>query len=170
MEDLSRRKFVKNSISATMFLGLAGRLDASGLYSNETANSVKIGIVGTGGRGTSLMVDLLKIQDVEIVAVCDLFRSKAENALAICKGKRGQNPRIYYKDNNTWKEMLDREKLAVDTCHVCYVDKQPLCLWNGQFSFREGRTYRRVALACDLIHPDRQPVGDLPGRMGLGHS
>ena len=111
MEDLSRRKFVKNSISVTMFLGLAGRLDASGLYGNETGNSVKIGIVGTGGRGTSLMGDLLKIPDVKIVAVCDLFKAKAENAVTICKEKRSQEPHIYCKDENTWKEMLDREKL-----------------------------------------------------------
>ena len=111
MENISRRKFVKTSISASMMLGLAGRLGANELRNTEIGNSVKIGIVGTGGRGTSLMGDLLKIPDVEIIAVCDLFRAKAENAVTICKEKRNQEPHIYCKDENTWKEMLDREKL-----------------------------------------------------------
>jgi predicted dehydrogenase len=47
---------------------------------------------------------------VEIVAVCDLVRTKTENAVSICRQKRNQEPKIYCKDENTWKEMLDREK------------------------------------------------------------
>lgn len=94
-----------------MVIGLADHFNVNGLYATETGHSIKIGVVGTGGRGTSLMNDLLKIPDVEIVAVCDLFRAKAENAAAICKEKRKQTPRIYCNNENTWKEMLDYEKL-----------------------------------------------------------
>jgi len=111
MKNLSRRKFVKDSVTASVFLGLTNNMEAEIMKSTSSEKRVRIGIIGTGGRGTSLIGELLKMPDVEIVSVCDLFRSKAENAVSICKEKRNQEPVIYCRDENTWKEMLDREKL-----------------------------------------------------------
>ncbi len=138
MDNLSRRKFVKGSISATMFLGLAGRMDASKLYSTGTGHPVKIGIVGTGGRGTSLMRDLLKIADIEIVAVCDLFRAKAENAVAVCKEKRDQKPKIYCNNENTWKEMFEREKLDAVIIATYWEWHAPIALYAMQQGIYPG--------------------------------
>jgi predicted dehydrogenase len=110
MENLSRRKFVKNSVSASVFLGLTNPLEAVPFYGSASGETVKIGIVGAGGRGTGLMGELLNIPGVRIVSVCDLFREKADHAAALCKEKRNQEPKVYCKNENTWKEMLDQEK------------------------------------------------------------
>lgn len=111
MNEITRRKFVKNSLSAAAAVGLSSPLIAgTGLYSNQ-GNGVKVGIIGTGGRGTHLMSELLKIEDVKIVAVCDLFREKAERAASICQESRGQKPKIYCEDETTWKKMVDQEKM-----------------------------------------------------------
>ena len=111
MKSISRRSLIKNGVLTGAGITLLGNPVLSSVLSGGSDIPVRIAIIGTGGRGTSLMGDLLKIADVEIVSVCDLFREKAENAVSICKEKRDQKPKIYCRDVNTWKEMLDREKL-----------------------------------------------------------
>ncbi|MDE5896236.1 MAG: Gfo/Idh/MocA family oxidoreductase, partial [Clostridia bacterium] len=56
---------------------------------------VKIGMVGLGQRGASLLNTLLAIEDVEIVAVCDLYEDRRVNAAKTAREKRGQDPKIY---------------------------------------------------------------------------
>ena len=110
MKELSRRKFVKNSISASLAVGMTSpAIEITGNILS-TGNPVKVGVIGTGNRGTSHVAELMNMDDVEIVAVCDLFRDKAENAAAICKKRKNQQPKIYCRDENTWKQMLDDEK------------------------------------------------------------
>lgn len=113
MRNVSRRKFVKDSFSATMAVGLVNPLTAGAGNDIQQKPSVKAGIIGTGGRGTHLMSELLKMDDVEIVAVCDLSKQKAENAASICKQTKNQQTKVYSGDQKTYLEMLDNEKLDV---------------------------------------------------------
>ena len=138
MENLSRRKFVRNSVSASLFLGLASRLDAGTFYGSLSGEPVRIGIVGTGGRGTSLLGQLLRMPDVKIVSVCDLFREKAENAAAICQRISGKEPKVYCKDKNTWKEMLDREKLDAVIIATYWEWHAPMALYAMQRGIYPG--------------------------------
>ena len=78
--------------------------------SDVRAEKVKVGIVGTGGRGTSLVSNLLGIDSVEIVALCDLDQKKADNAAALCEKAGRKKPAVYYGAGNTYKEMLDKAK------------------------------------------------------------
>jgi hypothetical protein len=108
MKNISRRGFIKKGTIATV--GISG-IPILLTGKNEQKKAVKIGIIGTGNRGTSHINTLLSIEGAEIIAVCDLVQSKAENGADLCQ-KRGKNrPGIYCKDGNTWKEMLDKEKL-----------------------------------------------------------
>jgi len=110
-KNITRRKFVKDSASASVLLGATNPTvyDLGRILSSNDA--VRVGIIGTGGRGTHLMSELLNIDDVEISAVCDLFKEKAENAASICMQKRNQKPKVYSGDEMTWKTMLNNEKL-----------------------------------------------------------
>ena len=106
MSHLSRRNFVKNS--AVTALGLSVLPAAIQAKDNEKKN-VKIGIIGTGNRGTSLLTSLLKIEGNDIVAVCDLFQSRADNAADLCVKAGKKRPKVYCKDETTYTEMLDKE-------------------------------------------------------------
>ena len=108
MKNISRRNFIeKGTIATAAISGLP--ISLAGTSSQQKI--VKVGIVGTGGRGTGHIITLLGIEGVEIVALCDLVQTKADNGADLCQ-KAGKNrPRIYCKDENTWKEMLDKEKL-----------------------------------------------------------
>ena len=46
----------------------------------EAREQVRMGIIGVGGRGTSLLQDLLAIENVEVKAICDLVPEKVARA------------------------------------------------------------------------------------------
>lgn len=108
MKNISRRGFLEKGTLATLGMSV---LPMDVLPFNQSQKMVKIGVIGTGGRGTGHVGTLLDIEGTEIVAVCDLTRSKAENAANLCEKAGKTLPRIYCRDENTWKEMLDKEKL-----------------------------------------------------------
>ena len=108
MEQISRRGFIKTGTAFAVGMSLYPD-SASG--STMQQGKVKIGIVGTGNRGTSLLRTLLSIESVDIVALCDLDESRALNAAILC-GKSGSvRPNVYGRTVSAYKTMLDREKL-----------------------------------------------------------
>jgi predicted dehydrogenase len=108
MKKVSRRSFIKTGTIATV--GLSMLPNAVNASSGEV-KTVKVGVIGTGNRGTSHVNTLLTIDGVEVAAVCDLLESKALNAADICEKAGRKRPKIYSGDVDTYREMLDREKL-----------------------------------------------------------
>jgi len=95
----SRREFVRQSALGAAALGLAGRARAAS--PNE---KVQIGIIGVGGRGSHLLRKLSRMENVQIVAVCDLKSDRLENAKEIAKRHTPKG----YAD---YREMLEKEKM-----------------------------------------------------------
>ena len=55
--------------------------------------NVKIGVIGLGQRGYGVMVsNLIKFEDVDIVAVCDLYEDRVERATNAVKEAKGYAP------------------------------------------------------------------------------
>ena len=79
---VERRDFLKtfslvaggSVLAASPWLGFLNAQD------NETLSKVKLGIIGTGSRGSLLTRHLLSIPSVEIVACCDNYPPNLENA------------------------------------------------------------------------------------------
>jgi hypothetical protein len=46
----------------------------------DARERVRLGIIGVGGRGTSLLQDLLAVENVEVKAICDLVPEKVARA------------------------------------------------------------------------------------------
>src|SRR5690606_40393586 len=78
---LTRRSFVKNSAM------LGGGLVAMPLFSqagyfNSVDDTIKVALVGCGGRGTGAARQaLLSNQNVKLVAMADAFRDRLDNSL-----------------------------------------------------------------------------------------
>ncbi len=91
---ISRRGFIQRSA-----VGGAGLLIAADILNPNLAGAVpkrasatmigvpfdarervRLGIIGVGGRGSSLLKDLLAIEKVEVKAICDLVPEKVERA------------------------------------------------------------------------------------------
>jgi predicted dehydrogenase len=76
----SRRDFIKTSAVSLAALGATGRASAAG------SDTVRIGIIGCGGQGTSDLVSCVRSSPgVEIVAMADLFEDRLKESLAKLK-------------------------------------------------------------------------------------
>ena len=108
MKKLSRRDFIKTSSVAAA--GISLKTDPIQTEKNA-GQTVKVGVIGTGNRGTSHVNNLLTIEGVEIVAVCDLLESRTNNAADICQKKGRKPPVTYFGDKNVYKTMLEKGNL-----------------------------------------------------------
>jgi predicted dehydrogenase len=108
MKSITRRNFIMTGTVAAMGMSVVPK---AAFTAESNANPVKVGVVGTGNRGTSHVSCLLTIEGVEVVALCDLFENKVMNAADICRKAGRKQPAVYFGDINTYKQMLDREKM-----------------------------------------------------------
>ena len=76
---------------------------------------IKLGIVGLGDRGYGLLRDVIvKSEDYEVVAVCDIFDDRNENAVSLIKSETGVDAKTY-KDYKKLLKDPDVEAVLVAT-------------------------------------------------------
>lgn len=81
---VSRRDFVKHSGAALAAIGLAGSTPV--FASSRRASTIKVGVIGCGGRGTGAAVNILEASpDVRIHALGDLFPDRLRGCLGELK-------------------------------------------------------------------------------------
>lgn len=64
-------------------------------------------IIGLGGRGQSNLGELISIDSVKVVAVCDKYEDRAHRGVEIVKEKTGEEPEMYLD----YKELLKRDDI-----------------------------------------------------------
>lgn len=94
VDGLDRRRFLQRTAASAAVvvsgLPLLGAADPNA--------RLGIGIIGAGGRGTALMKEILALaarQNVRIAAVCDVWRTNRDRAVAAVKAARGEEPRAF---------------------------------------------------------------------------
>jgi predicted dehydrogenase len=76
---MTRRRFLKTSTRVTALAGLSVVSQAYGSGSDK----IRVGLVGCGGRGTGAARDVMTAaENIELVAMGDIFRAKVQNSLA----------------------------------------------------------------------------------------
>jgi predicted dehydrogenase len=78
MTNINRRQFLATAASALAmpYIIPAAALGRGGAVA--PSERIVVGLIGMGGRGHNHLDALLSMKDVQVVAVCDAFRSKAE--------------------------------------------------------------------------------------------
>jgi predicted dehydrogenase len=102
---MNRRSFLKTSFAAAAALGTLSAL------ASAREKRVRLGIIGTGSRGTGLLQTLLLFPHVEIRAVCDLARDRATRARGIVEQKTGSAPEVYADTESAWEALVKRNDL-----------------------------------------------------------
>ncbi len=93
---ISRRSFLSRSAGVGAGLALAGF--PAPVRGRDLNNRINVGIVGPGGRGTSLMKEFFQHNqqfNAHLTAVCDLWNYRRDKAVALVKEKGGQAPKVY---------------------------------------------------------------------------
>jgi predicted dehydrogenase len=105
MKDQSRREFLQTSAT----LAAAGLAAYSAVprhafgQAAPASEKIRLGIVGTSGRGKHLMDRFQEQPDAEFVAVCDVYKPHLEEAIAKTDGKA--------KGYHDFREVLDRDDI-----------------------------------------------------------
>jgi len=103
----SRRGFLKGSAAAAVLAALPG----SQAEEKPAENPVRVGVVGVGSRGTSIVQTLLQLPGVEIPAVCDIKEEHAKRSQDLVKTARGYEPEVYTKGERDYENLVVREDL-----------------------------------------------------------
>jgi predicted dehydrogenase len=75
---ITRRDFIKTSVGASLAAAIPGNL---GLHA-QGSDTIRVGVIGCGGRGTGAAIDCLNAAPgVEIVAMGDLFMDRIDSSL-----------------------------------------------------------------------------------------
>ncbi len=77
----------------------------------EARDSVRVGLVGCGRRGHSLLNDLLGIEKVEVRAVCDVVPGHAASAQALCEKRKARRPEAYTNGERHYEALVARDDL-----------------------------------------------------------
>ncbi|WP_134088871.1 Gfo/Idh/MocA family protein [Olivibacter sp. XZL3] len=103
--NLNRRKFIQGT-SAVLTLSA---LQAKGLTFTDTANNMRVGLIGTGWYGKSDLFRLIQVRDVDVVAVCDVDSKHLEEAGKLISERQiSKKVPALYKD---YRKMLADHKL-----------------------------------------------------------
>ena len=108
-DPFTRRNFIKTTATTTLGVSLAS--PALAFHKDEHVKPVRVAVIGTGNRGTSLLQNLLAIEGVEIPALCDLNTDRLAFARKMCVEAGQKEPEVYSKDEYIYKELMDRENL-----------------------------------------------------------
>lgn len=100
----SRRAFLKTAaVSAAVTTAIA--------RGAEPRRTARIGIVGVGGRGTSLLGAMVQFPEVRVPAVCDIVADRAGRAEEIVVKATGSRPEAYTQGPHDWQRLVERDDL-----------------------------------------------------------
>ena len=113
-KSISRRQFIGSAAGAAaapLAMNL-GNLSAAPLVADpdfsfdprKPDSPVRVGIIGVGGRGSSLLGEVLKTKQAEVVAICDIRPDQVSKAQARC---RPMQP----KGHEDYRDLLAQENL-----------------------------------------------------------
>ena len=147
---ITRRTFTKAGAAAT--LGLAASRATRVLGANDR---IRLGFIGVGGRGRSLVSTFRGQADVQIVALCDVYLPHVEQANKPLEVKAAQ-----YSD---FRKVIDRKDIdavviatpdhwhAIQTITACEAGKDVYCEKPVSITIREGRRMVEAARRCKRI-------------------
>ncbi|MBU0755028.1 MAG: Gfo/Idh/MocA family oxidoreductase [Planctomycetes bacterium] len=132
MEKPERREFIKTLVGAGAAIGMMG---AKGFARAKPENGIKqepgksvaalraepmervrIGLVGIGMRGMGGVDRLLKVDGVEIVALCDILEDRVASASEIVTAAGRPKPAWFTRGDNAYKHLCDSD---LDLVYLC---------------------------------------------------
>ena len=123
---MDRRDFIRTAAIAGAGLTLgADRVHAAGieapqftlpgaaddaLFRSEPLERVRIGFVGVGHQGTGHVQNFLRIENVDIVAICDIVPEHVQRAQKLVTDAGRRQPVGYSRGTEDFRRMIDTEQ------------------------------------------------------------
>jgi predicted dehydrogenase len=108
---LTRREVVKGLGAASLFGGAAAAAAAYGASAGGDVRAARIGIIGVGARGTSLLETLLGLDHVAIPALADIDRERLDAAATLVERTGAPRPALYGEGPEHFRSLITRDDL-----------------------------------------------------------
>ena len=99
-----------SSVAANPFLQTHQQLFNMSGYAAPALETVRVGVIGIGRRGSGAVLRLASIDGVELKALCDIIPEKVTKAFASLKDLN-QKPDSYSGKEDEWKKICDRKDI-----------------------------------------------------------
>jgi predicted dehydrogenase len=106
---MNRKDFIKNTALAGVSFSLFPTTNI--FATGKDVPKVRLAIIGVGARGKGHLDLVLRRDDVELVAICDVDDRVLNESKEIIAKSGKKMPQIYTGDNYSWQKMLQKEKL-----------------------------------------------------------
>jgi predicted dehydrogenase len=168
MKSTNRRKFIQQSISAGAVAG-AGLLGKPAAMGQSAASAskiagandrIRVGLIGCGGQGRNDLVKMLRIKNIDCVALCDVDDNQVATVRKAIDEQAGQKPEFATRD---FRKLLDLKEVdaviigtpdhwhALPTIMACqagkdvYVEKPlSISIGEGRAMVNAARQYNRI--------------------------
>src|SRR6185369_2596205 len=168
VDKLNRRDF----ISATAVAGAGMLLEACKSDSGEqkdaikksSLNTINVALIGFGEEGKILLESLLNIEDVRLVALCDIWeyhRGEGQRYLQ----KLGIDVRAYENYEDLLAKEKDLQAVFIATPDFCHAPMTNTCLKAGLHVYCEKMMSNTIEGARSMVHTMRE-TGKL---LQIGH-
>jgi predicted dehydrogenase len=166
--EITRRTFMKRSALAGSGLVIANEILSADLLAATSKNAgatmigvpfqardqVRLGIIGVGGRGTSLLKDLLGVDKVEIKAICDLVPEKVARAQKAVTDAGQPEPTGFSKGDTDFKNLnqLDLDMVYIATPWNWHVPMALDAMKNGKHAAVEVPACTTLQECWDVVN------------------
>jgi predicted dehydrogenase len=140
---ITRREVLKTASAAAAGLALAPTV--LGQKPSEEEKPLRVGCVGLGGRGSTLLQILLELKGVEVPAVCDIDPAAAERAQKRVASAGQKEPEAYTKSEVDFKRLMDRDDLDAVILATPWEWHTPMAV----YAMRAGK-YVGVEVPCAI--------------------
>ena len=106
----------------------AGQQDVIGLTC-APIDTVRIGFVGLGARGTEAIRRFTYQQHVQVKALCDLNQWRVDSCNRMLQRAGMDKADVYYGDENAWKKLCDRPDIDLIYIATDWVHHTPIMLY-----------------------------------------
>ena len=107
---MKRREFVIKSGLAAAALGTTSFMESGIAYPKKAADTINIGVIGTGDRGAGLINIMNDISELNVISCCDILPFRLQKGIANTSGKAKG-----YSDYRKLLEQKDIDAILVAT-------------------------------------------------------
>ncbi len=120
MRSGTRRQFFKDSIAAATVAGMSTgpvRSGAAASYGRIIGanDRIRFGLIGSGGQGRANLNKMIRIENVECVAICDVDDAQTAKGTALVESASSRSPELTTRDFRRVLEQKDIDAVVVGT-------------------------------------------------------
>lgn len=130
MNNMNRRNFIEKSTLAGAAFGFAPYV--FGESQSLSTKPVNVGIVGTGGRGCSLLRTMLNIPGIKVTALCDINPDALKNSQDILKKAEQPKADEYGENEHSFEKLIQRDDLDAVVIASPWDWHTPMALYSMQ--------------------------------------